>query len=114
MTTDDTVTTNDDAAPATEITHRPERSRYEITLDGAFAGIAAYEVADGVTIFTHTVIQEAFEGHGLAGVLVDGAIGDVAASGGRFAATCPYVVHWLTKHHQHDAALVAVPAGFQA
>lgn len=97
-----------------EVTHRTERSRYEISVDGVFAGIAAYEVVGGVTIFAHTVIQDAFEGRGLAGQLVEGAISDVVAGGGTFAATCPYVVHWLTKHHEHDAALVAVPEGFQA
>lgn len=99
---------------STDVTHRNERSRYEISVDGTFAGIAAYEVVDGVTVFTHTVIQDAFEGHGLAGTLVDGAISDVASRGGAFAATCPYVLHWLTKHHEHDAALTSVPEGFQA
>ncbi|PWD51790.1 N-acetyltransferase [Serinibacter arcticus] len=99
---------------STDVTHRSERSRYEIRVDDAFAGIAAYEVSGGVTIFTHTVIQDDFEGRGLAGVLVDGAIADVAQRGGAFAATCPYVVHWLTKNHQHDAALTEVPEGFQA
>lgn len=97
------------ANPVIEVTHRPERSRYEIAVDGEFAGIAAYEVVDGVTIFSHTVIQDAFEGRGLAGQLVDGAIAAVVAGGGTFAATCPYVVHWLTKHHDYDDALVAVP-----
>ena len=96
---------------STEVTHRTERNRYEISVDGTFAGIAAYEVVDGVTVFSHTVIQDAFEGHGLAGTLVDEAIADVVARGGTFAATCPYVEHWLTKHHQHDAGLVDVPQG---
>ena len=96
------------ANPAIEITHRPARSRYEISVDGAFAGIAAYEVADGVTIFSHTVIQDAFEGRGLAGQLVNGAIAAVVADGGTFAATCPYVVHWLTKHHEYDDSLVSL------
>lgn len=99
---------------ATDVTHRPERSRYEIRVEDTFAGIAAYEVVDGVTIFTHTVIQDAFEGQGLAGVLVDGAIADVAQRGGAISATCPYVLHWLTKNHQHDDALTSVPEGFQA
>ena len=97
-----------------DITHRTERGRYEISVDGVFAGIAAYELVDGITIFNHTVIQDAFEGQGLAGQLVEGAISDVVAGGGSFSATCPYVVHWLTKHHDFDAALGPVPEGFQA
>lgn len=92
-----------------DVTERPERHRYEITVDGALAGIVAYDVVDGVTVVTHTVMQEAFDGQGLASVMVDRAIADVAARGGTVAATCPFVRHWLTKNHQYDDAVVPLP-----
>lgn len=92
-----------------EVVHRPERSRYEIRVGPDTAGIAAYADVDGVTVFTHTVMHEAWDGKGYASVMVDGAIGDVVARGGTFAAICPFVRHWLTKHHQHDAGLVPLP-----
>lgn len=92
-----------------EVTERPERYRYEITVDGQLAGIVAYDVVDDVTVMTHTVMQEAFDGQGFASIMVDRAIADVAARGGAVAATCPFVRHWLSKNHQHDAAVVALP-----
>ena len=73
-----------------------------IAVDNSAAMVELHEVVDGVTVFSHTVIQDAFEGRGLASTLVDEAIADVVARGGTFAATCSYVEHWLTKHHQHD------------
>lgn len=91
------------------MTHEADHSRYVITVDGEQAGFTSYRLFDDVLVFQHTVIPDRFAGKGYAGALVDQALGDVAAGGGRFAATCPYIVHWLTKHHQHDAALVPVP-----
>ncbi|HCX86186.1 MAG TPA: GNAT family N-acetyltransferase [Micrococcales bacterium] len=99
----------DPDGPPTEVLLRPERSRYEILVGGRLAGIAAFTEIDGVTVFTHTVVQDEFEGQGYASAMVDGAIADVVARGGRFAAICPYVRHWLTKFHQHDAALAPLP-----
>lgn len=92
-----------------EVTERSERNRYDLTVDGEFAGIVAYDVVGGVTVFTHTVMQDAFDGQGLASIMVDRAIADVAARGGTVATTCPFVRHWLTKNHQHDAIVVPLP-----
>lgn len=108
-TPDENATEPADAQPV--ITHNPERSRYEITIDGTLAGIAAYAEVDGVRVFNHTVVQDGFEGRGIAGQVVEAAVQDTVAGGGTFAATCSYVQHWLTKHHDYDASLVPVPAG---
>lgn len=91
------------------MTHDADHHRYVITADGEPAGFTSYRAYGDVLVFQHTVIPDRFTGKGFAGLLVDHALGDVAARGGHFAATCPYIVHWLTKHHQHDAALVPVP-----
>lgn len=91
------------------MTHAPTRHRYEITVDGEPAGFTSYRRVGDVLVFEHTVIPDSFSGQGLAGTLVDAALADVASGGGHFAATCPYIVHWLSGHHQHDAALVPVP-----
>lgn len=94
---------------ATAVTHRPERFRYEIAVDGELAGIVAYDEIDGVTVFTHTVMQEAYDGQGFASIMVDAALAAVASNGGKIAATCPFVRHWLSKNHQHDDAVVPLP-----
>lgn len=93
-------------APRTAVIHQPDRTRYELTVDGEVAGIAGYTDIDGVRVFIHTVIHEKFEGRGLASVLVRGAIAHTVDGGAAFAATCPYVLHWLSKNHEFDASLV--------
>src|SRR6266536_1521055 len=49
---------------STEITNNAEQSRYEIHLDGKLAGFAAYRLSGDGTVFPHTEIDPAFEGHG--------------------------------------------------
>lgn len=100
-------TASGEATP--DVSFNPVTRRYEISLDGEVAGYASYTTVDGVRVFDHTVVDPAFQGRGLAGVLVDRAIADVTAQGGRFAATCSYVVRWLDRHHDYDAALVDPP-----
>ncbi|ROR97208.1 hypothetical protein EDD28_1804 [Salana multivorans] len=95
-----------EAEPTIGVAFDATRGRYEITVDGMLAGFASTTLVDGVHVFDHTVVDPAFQGRGLAGILVDRAIGDVVGRGGRFTATCSYVVRWLERHHQYDTALV--------
>ena len=44
---------------------RPGRSRYEVTVDGQVAGFVAYEDRGHVRVFTHTEVDDRFEGRGL-------------------------------------------------
>jgi predicted GNAT family acetyltransferase len=54
-----------DPVPAIAIRDVPERHRYELTVDGAVAGISIYRLGDGVMVFEHTEVDEAYEGRGL-------------------------------------------------
>ena len=43
-----------------------ESSRFEIRVDGRLAGLAQYHMKDpGLIVFTHTEIDDAYEGRGL-------------------------------------------------
>ena len=47
-----------------------ERSRFEVHVDGRLAGLAQYRLTDpGLIVFTHTEIDDAFEGRGLGSTL---------------------------------------------
>jgi predicted GNAT family acetyltransferase len=61
---------------AHEVRHNPERSRYEIHVDGELAGIADYRADGTVVTFPHTVIDPERRGQGLGAVLVRGALDD--------------------------------------
>ncbi len=85
-----------------EVVHIPENSRYEIHVDGEVAGFTeAKERDDGVVLFPHTVVDDAYEGQGLASRLVSGALDDVRAHGWRIEVTCEYVLGFLEKHPEY-------------
>lgn len=89
-----------------EIVHIPERSRYAVLVDGEVAGFTlAKEGADGVLLFSHTEVDDAYEGQGLASKLVAGALDDVRASGRRIEVTCEYVLGFLEKHPEYQDLL---------
>jgi uncharacterized protein len=85
---------HDERVP-TEVRHHPERSRYELLLDGELVGVADYFPGDGVLVFPHTEIDRAHRGRGLGAVLVAGALDDVRARGQRIVATCWYVADFV-------------------
>jgi predicted GNAT family acetyltransferase len=90
-----------------EVVHVPENSRYEIHVDGHVAGFTeAKERDDGVLLFPHTVIEDAYEGQGLGSVLVTGALDDVRRRGVRIEVTCPYMRHFLRRHPEYRDLLV--------
>lgn len=93
-----------------QVVHIPERSRYVIQVDGEVAGLTvAKEGADGVLLFSHTEVDDAYEGQGLAAQLVAGALDDVRANGRRIEVTCEYVLGFLEKHPEYKD-LLAEPA----
>ncbi|MFN8077650.1 MAG: GNAT family N-acetyltransferase [Kineosporiaceae bacterium] len=88
-----------DTAPQIEVRDAPEASRYELYRDGALAGRADYELAPGVIVFTHTVVDPAFEGQGLASALVRAALDDVRRRGrGAVVPQCSFVRGYLDRH----------------
>jgi predicted GNAT family acetyltransferase len=84
----------------------PAAERYEITVDGALAGFAAYHDRKGRRVFTHTEIDPAFEGQGLGSTLVRAALDDVRGRGMRVVPLCPFVRSWIASHEAY-ADLVA-------
>ena len=90
---------------ATDVQDAPDRSRYEVTVDGELAGFAEYRDLDGARVFTHTEVFDAFEGHGVGSALAQGALDDVHRSGRRLVALCPFVAAYI-EHHDEYADLV--------
>lgn len=89
-----------------EVVHIPENSRYEIHVDGEVAGYTeAKERADGVVLFPHTAVEDAYGGQGLASRLVAGALDDVRAHGRRIEVTCEYALGFLEKHPEYKDLL---------
>ncbi len=91
-----------------ETSHRPEAHRYEAHLDGELAGFAEYELSDEQVVFTHTVVDPAFEGHGVGSTLARFALDDVRGGERRVVAQCRFIAAWIDKHPDY-AELLARP-----
>jgi hypothetical protein len=90
-----------------DVVHTPDRSRYEIHVDGAVAGFAQYVERGDVIDFVHTEIDDAYEGHGLGGELARGALDAVRAEGRQVIATCPFIRDWIEEHEDYQDLLAA-------
>jgi len=90
-----------------EVLHNASAHRYEIRIGDELAGHTVAEPTEdpGVILFPHTEIAEAFEGKGLASVLVQGALDDIRERGLRIKVTCPYILGWLPKHPEYEDLL---------
>lgn len=65
--------------------------RYEIYDDEQVLGFAQYRLTPGRIAFTHTLVDPAFSGRGLAHQLVDMALEDARRRGLAVLPFCPYV-----------------------
>ena len=91
------------------ITDNPAKSRYEIHVDGRRAGLARYRGGDedGVLVFDHTEVDDAYEGQGLGGRLAQGALDDVRARGLKVVAECPFIRRWISEHDDYQDLLAS-------
>ncbi|WP_062464322.1 GNAT family N-acetyltransferase [Demequina soli] len=81
-----------------EVTRVADAGRYEITVDGTLAGVAEFRLRSGRIVFTHTVIDEAFEGRGLGSTLAREALADAVARGEVIVPLCPFIHDYLERH----------------
>jgi uncharacterized protein len=89
-----------------EVADRPDRSRYEIELDGQPVGLLSYRLAGGMINHRHTEIDPSVGGRGLGSALVRFALDDARARGLTVQPQCPFVAAFIVRHPQY-AGLVA-------
>jgi len=80
------------------VTNHPERSRFELAVDGELVGWLDYRPAGGRVILAHTEVMEGHEGEGLGGVLVRHALEVANAEGKSVIATCPFARAYIERH----------------
>ena len=86
----------------TKIEQRPERHRFEATLDGAH-GRLEYRVEPGRMTIVHTEVDPALEGKGVAGALVRAALDHARANGLKVEPVCDYARSWMERHPETAA-----------
>jgi predicted GNAT family acetyltransferase len=90
----------------------PDRSRYEIAEGDQPAGFTEYRLTTDTIAFTHTEVDPAFGGRGLARQLVAAALADARARGLAVLPFCPYVRKVVAENAEEYLDLV--PAGERA
>jgi uncharacterized protein len=91
--------------------HNPRGHRYEPHSDGTLPGFAEYQLTDALVIFTHTEVDERFEGMGVGSAVTRFGLDDVRAEGTRkVLPLCPFVKGWIGKHPDYRDLVYGAPA----
>ena len=83
------------------VTDVPDRSRFEIEIDGAVVGFAQYRRRPGLIAFVHTEIEPGHEGEGLGSALVSAALDAARAEGVAVLPFCPFVRSFIDEHREY-------------
>jgi predicted GNAT family acetyltransferase len=83
----------------------PDRSRFEIIVDGAVGGFANYRVRDGLVIVTHSQVDPKYQGHGIGGQLARQTLDMLRERGARVVPACPFFADYVVKHREYDDIL---------
>jgi len=91
---------------AVTVQDNPEKDRYEaVDESGVVAGFAAYRKQNGSVVFTHTEVDDAFEGRGVGSTLAREALDDVRGSGVKVVAQCPFIKSYIDRHPDYQDLL---------
>ena len=86
-----------------EVRHDEAQNQYTILDGDRPVGFAAYEITGNEIAFTHTEVDPTEQGKGLAAVLVQHALDDVAANTElRVVPACSYVAMFVKKNAQYE------------
>jgi predicted GNAT family acetyltransferase len=88
-----------------DVRNNPGENRYEAWLDGELAGVAVYEPREDAVVFTHTEVDDRFEGHGVGSTLARRALDDVRAAHRSVVPLCPFIKAWIDKHPDYQDLL---------
>ena len=96
--------------PDIEVRKNEDSHRYEASIDGAQVGFAEYQLTDRLVIFTHTEVDDRFEGRGVGSAIARFALDDVRTTGKRVLPLCPFIKAWIGKHPDYEDLVHAIPA----
>jgi uncharacterized protein len=92
--------------PEITVADNAAAERWEIKVDGVVAGFVQYRARPGLIAFVHTEVDPAYEGQGLGGKLVKGALDAAAARDLAVLPFCPFVDAYIKRHPEDYVSLV--------
>ena len=95
-----------DPADEIRVADNPAEGRYEAWLGDVVAGFSEYKVRPGRLIFTHTIVEPAFEGRGIGSKLVSEELADARGRGLKVTPLCPFVRAYIRRHPEYEDMVV--------
>ena len=89
-----------------EVRDNADEARYEIREDGQLAGFAEYRLSKGRMTLTHTEIETARAGRGLAGQLARAALEDAKTRGLKVVPRCAFMAGFVRRHADEYLPLI--------
>jgi uncharacterized protein len=83
------------------VTNDVDGERFVVSVGGELAGYAMYHRIGENRDFTHTEIDNRFEGQGLGSTLIRTALDATRAEGLGVIPHCPFVRRFLQRHHEY-------------
>lgn len=87
-----------------EVIHNTERKRFEIQING-HQGVVEYMLAGNRIIFSHTEVDVALEGQGIASLLAKTALEYAQAHQLEVMPLCPYIAAYMRRHPEYQVLL---------
>lgn len=85
-----------------KVQDNPDRSRFEVLVDGELGGFATYRVRDGAVVITHSEVDSRYRGQGVGGHLARLTLDLLRERGARVVPMCPFFAKYVKKHREYD------------
>ena len=89
-----------------QLVRNDAQQRYELRLDNEVAAKAEYREQDGAVCFTHTEVDERYEGQGLGSKIAAFALDDVKSRGMKALPQCQFIAKYIARHEKEYGDLV--------
>ncbi|MDR1756199.1 MAG: N-acetyltransferase [Culturomica sp.] len=85
-----------------QITHHPDRHRFETEVDG-FIGYVTYELDGDKLYLTHTIVDRPIEGRGVGNALVKSCFEYAKQHHLKVVPVCAYSEVWVKRHPEYES-----------
>ncbi len=88
-----------------EVVDNPDRSQYEVMLDGETVGFAAYNRTPDGVLLPQVEVRSDLNGRGIGSALAKGTLDDIRRHRQRAVPLCPFLVDYIARHPEYQDLL---------
>jgi predicted GNAT family acetyltransferase len=86
------------ADEVTQVVDRPDKSRYDISVDGEVVGFCSYRDTGDVFLLPHAEVDPRVGGRGIGTLLARGTLDDLRTRGIKVVPLCPFIADFIAKN----------------